>query len=53
MLELLECFKERHPLYSMIVFQIVIGAGLVASVGGITFAGAGILWMFCHMVGMM
>lgn len=57
MLEMLEYFEEylekKHPLCSMIVFQIAVGAGLVAAVGGIAFAGAGILWMFCNLAGVM
>lgn len=44
--------EKRHPVLSMLVFQITVALFLIAAVGGIALAGGGIIWMFYRIVGM-
>ena len=44
-------FEEEHPLLGILLFQIMVGILLVAAVSGIAFAGGGIIWMFCSIMG--
>lgn len=49
----LERFEQKHPLLSMVVFQIAVGMMLIGAVGGIAFTGGMIIWMFYRMIGVM
>lgn len=44
-------FEEEHPLMGILLFQILVGILLIAAVSGIAFAGGGIIWMFCSIMG--
>lgn len=45
--------ERRHPLLSMVVFQVVVGLMLIGAVGGIAFAGGLVIWMFYRLAGVM
>ena len=44
--KLLDRLEDDHPLLGMLLFQIVGGLLMVATVSGIAFAGGAIIWMF-------
>ena len=43
-------FEKRHPVISLLVFQIVVAVFLLAAVGGIALSGGGVIWLFYHFV---
>lgn len=45
--------EQRHPVFSMLVFQIAVALFLIAAVGGIAMIGGGAIWLFYRLVGMM
>lgn len=45
--------EKRHPVLSMLVFQIAVALFLIAAVGGIALAGGGVIWVFYRLVGVM
>ena len=45
--------EQKHPVLSMLVFQIAVALFLIAAVGGIALAGGGMIWLFYHRVGTM
>lgn len=49
----IESFCDRFPLLSMVLLQLVFGAGLIACVSLIALAGGGIIWVFYRLVGVM
>lgn len=50
---ILDRLERRHPLLSMVVFQVVVGLMLIGAVGGIAFAGGLVIWMFYRLAGVM
>lgn len=50
---LLDRFEQKHPLFSMVVFQAIVGMMLIGAVGGIAFAGGMVIWIFYRMIGVM
>lgn len=45
--------EQKHPLLSMVLFQIFSGLLLIGAVGTIAFAGGMIIWMFYRIIGVM
>lgn len=46
-------FEQKHPLVSIVVFQIAVGLMLIGAVGGIAFSGGMVIWMFYRLIGVM
>ncbi len=49
----IESFCDRFPLLSMLLLQVVFGAGLIACVSLIALSGGSIIWIFYRLVGVM
>lgn len=48
-----ERFEQSHPFLSILLFQILVGLGLICAVGGIAGLGGSIIWMFYRLMGTM
>lgn len=49
----LDRFEEEHPIFGMVLFQIIMGVVLIGAVGGIALTGGLIIWMFYCLIGVM
>ncbi len=49
----IESFCDRFPLLSMLLLQLVFGAGLIACVSLIALAGGSVIWIFYRLAGVM
>lgn len=49
----IESFCDRFPLLSMLLLQLVFGAGLIACVSLIALVGGSIIWIFYRLLGVM
>lgn len=45
--------EQKHPVLSMLIFQIAVALFLIAAVGGIALVGGSAIWLFYYLVGVM
>lgn len=50
---MIESFCDRFPLLSMLLLQLVFGAGLIACVSFIALVGGSVIWIFYRLLGVM